>query len=85
LRAEAAAAAKVDAAATSAAIVAARACAIHARLRISVAGVEAGAAMREVVGKHDAVLAATGVAAGTAFIVGTPAGTALAALVALAM
>ena len=83
---EAAGAAKIDTAtAPTAAIVATRANTIHAGLGVGVAGIETGAAVRKVVREHDAVLAANRVAAGAALVVGTPAGTAVAALIALAM
>jgi hypothetical protein len=91
LGAEAAAAAEIDTssaittAAAISAVIAARAHTIHARLRIGIAGVEASAAVGQVVGKDDAVFAADGVATGAALVISAPTRTALAALVALAV
>jgi hypothetical protein len=90
LRAETAATAEVDTASPATATitattVSARADAIHARLGIGVAGVEAGAAVGQVVRKNDAVFAANGVATGAALVISAPTRTALAALVALAV
>lgn len=88
LRAEVAAATEIGAAATASiatTIVAAGADPVFACLRIGIARVEAHAAVGEVVRENDAVIATDRVTAGAAFIVGTPAGAAFVAGVALAM
>ena len=83
LTAEAASAPDIDTTAAiftaTTAVVAAGADTVDARLRVGIAGIEACAAMREVVREDDAVVAADRVTAGAAFVIGAPAGTALAA------